>query len=57
MDDLAAELDKHHISRLMAKIIAMGFQTFITSSGHHFGDNVQDGMVFHVEQGKFVKMV
>jgi DNA replication and repair protein RecF len=59
MDDLAAELDKHHINRLMAKITAMGFQVFITSSDLQFADHIQTSgrMLFHVEQGKFVKMV
>jgi DNA replication and repair protein RecF len=57
MDDLAAELDEDHINRLMAKITAMGFQAFITSSDLQFGDYVRDGTLFHVEQGEFVKML
>jgi DNA replication and repair protein RecF len=59
MDDLAAELDRSHIDRLMTKIAAMGFQSFVTSSDPQFADYVRapDRAVFHVEQGKFAKVL
>lgn len=59
MDDLAAELDSHHIGKLMERINALGFQSLITSSDPAFSEQwgTQVKKRFHVEHGVFKEVV
>lgn len=59
MDDLAAELDSHHIGRLIEKISHLGFQSLITSSDPGFIDHLRGigHKLFHVEHGVFTEVI
>ncbi|MGD9730399.1 MAG: DNA replication/repair protein RecF [Gammaproteobacteria bacterium] len=59
MDDLAAELDAHHIEQLIEKINALGFQSIVTSSDPDFRRHVTpvDHKMFHVEHGVFTEVI
>lgn len=60
LDDLGAELDREHLSRVLAWLQRSGVQTFVT--GTHFDEKwrewlTQDSQWFHVEQGRLTTLL
>lgn len=59
MDDLTAELDDRHATRLLDKIAASGLQVFISSSEPRLGEYLRgrEHKLFHVEHGKLEEVL
>jgi DNA replication and repair protein RecF len=59
VDDLTAELDEHHASRLLERITDMGLQTFITSAEPRLQELLAGvtHQLFHVEHGEVREVI
>jgi len=59
LDDLAAELDPHHLGRVLEVLDDIGGQQIFTAIGVNEPDNLSRdaGAVFHVEQGRVDQVV
>ena len=59
VDDLASELDSDSQSRCLSELREIGGQLFLSGvPGHGLGDaDLEEGRVFHVEQGQIIKML
>ena len=59
VDDMASELDAASQDRSLAELRKIGAQLFLTAvPGHGLGEaDLEEGRVFHVEQGRIAKMV
>jgi DNA replication and repair protein RecF len=57
MDDIAAELDRESLGKLMEAVTGLGAQLFITALGRHDVPMDRSHSLFHVEQGKVVSVV
>ena len=59
VDDLASELDSDSRVRCLSELRKTGSQLFLSAvPGHGLGDaDLEEGRVFHVEQGQIIKML
>jgi DNA replication and repair protein RecF len=57
LDDLAAELDAEHLSRLLRRVHDIGAQAIATTINPLPSELLKEARLFHVEQGKFTLVV